>query len=166
MNNPDTRSLLDDLFVDDASEQFRASAMTTLLGAVRRKKRVRKVQGVALALLLLTAIPLAWRLTQPALHDPAPFASKSRSYELVATKVLAPECVVQTQIGGCSIVPTRSDAYAFVESLDSRRFVRALDDEDLLALFAGRAVLLVQRSPGVVEVIFADETLRRGFLVD
>ena len=166
MNRPDTRTLLEDLFADDASEQFRASAMSTMLGAVRRRKRVRKAQAGAFFLLLVAALSLSWWLAQPKAPVSTPLAVQPRPYVAVATTAFSPDRIVQTQTGGCPIIPTRTDAYALIESLDSRQFVRELGDDGLLGLFAGRAVALVYRGHNHAELIFADESLRNGFMVE
>lgn len=160
MSKSEPHSLLEDLFADEGAAQLRVSVLTEVLGAVRHRKRVRKLQGVASALVLLAAIPFAWWWNQPTAPVSAPFASSQPSYELVTTKVLAPERVVQTFVEGCPLTTTQMDGYAVIESMDSRRFVRELDDDGLLGMFAGRTVALVYRSPSVAELIFADGAIR------
>jgi hypothetical protein len=38
--------------------------------------------------------------------------------------------------------------------MDSRQYVRQLDDDGLLALFASKAATLVYRGPGEAELVF------------
>lgn len=163
MNNSEPRSLLEDLFVDEEAEQFRAAAMSSMLGEVRHKRRLRKIQRVALVLMLLAAVPLAWWLTQLATPvSPVP-VSRPLPYEWVTTQALPAECVVRTRVGSCSVIATQTDGCAAIQSENYRRFVHELDDEGLLSFFAGRSVALVRRGPDVAELIVTDESLHHGF---
>ena len=154
MNNSDTRTLLDDLFADQSAGPFRASAMTSMMGAVRRKRRIRKVQRYSALALVLAGVSIAWLLHRPVPTMQPHIASKPTGYKLVSTEAFAVKQMVQTQTGFCSVTHSQPNGVAIIESLDSRQFVRQLDDEGLLGLFAGRAVALVYRGPGEAELVF------------
>jgi len=154
MNNSDTRTLLDDLFADQGADTFRDGAMASMLCAVRRKRRIKRLQVVSALVVMVAAVSLTVLLNRPVPTAQPRIASKPIGYRLVTTTAFAAEHMIQSQAGLCTITRSQSDGFAVIESMDSRQFVRQLDDEGLLGLFAGRAVALVYRGPGEAELVF------------
>lgn len=132
MNTPETDPLLRDLLADEQLDSLRRTSLESLLAEVRRT-RARRLQwerlGQATLALIFTA-GLVWLTFSHDTRNPRPGVTAEPAKPPVGQRVA---------------VATESP----------ERQVRIISDEELFALFPGRAMALIG-PPGKQELVFLD----------
>jgi len=159
MKTPEQERLLRDVLNEDETYgAFRAQLRQTMLTEVRRQARSRREkQLLAMAACLAVALPLLW-LLQPRNSNDTPPAGVA----IVRSSPLKPEQIVTTANHSPNVVWVLSrNTEVMSANFEAVRTVGelppdVLTDEQLLDLFKGRAVALVNLATGK-KLVFLDE---------
>ena len=155
--------LLDDVLTEGVSPEFRDELLERTLHQVRRRKRVRQLnQGLLTVALSFGVLLAVWKAYFPSSHS-----AKSGLPELdvVTSQPVAPSMIVETGIGAVILISSSDAHLAVVHSQFREGLFQEIDDQQLLALLAGRPAALVRESPGRAELLFLDPEDAQGFPV-
>lgn len=161
MNDPrEIERLLADVLGEGVG--FRDGLLHETLRRARRRRRFRQARRAApvLGLAIVLGV-LAWRFF-PA--GPGPLHAPARPYEIVHTRPLAPAACAGTKpmAPGCVVASVTTADMVSTAAASGR--VREISDEDLLALAAPKAVVLVRLGPHSAELIFPDPADREALV--
>ena len=155
--------LLDDVLAEGVSPEFRNELLERTLHQVRRRKRVRQLNQALLAATLSVGLVLAvWKVYFPSSHSAK---SELPALDVVTSHPVAPSMIVETGIGKVSLIRSSDAHLAVVHSQFGEGLFQEINDQELLALLAGRPVALVREAPGRAELLFLDPEDARGFPV-
>ena len=159
MNPPD--QFLSDVFGEP--EEFRDALLAQTLRQVRRRRIFRRCrQGFTAVAGVVAVAVVCWRTFQP---TPLRLPAKAPDLVVIRSQPLPPSMIVETRPDGLTEVASSSATYALVETGAAKRLFREIDDEQLLALLAGKPAALVRRGPNQVELIFLNPEDEKGFPV-
>jgi len=154
-------SLLDDVLTEAAPDCERA-LLDGMLRAVRRRRRMRQCsRGLAVAGVFAAIALAVWyallpttpaKLVQPALH-------------IVSSEPLPASMVVETQPVSFVVVTSSTTTFVMVDTGSIKDPFQEINDDQLLALAAGRPVALVRQGPHQAELLFLDPEDTNGFPV-
>src|SRR5947208_2207639 len=149
----DDNPLLDDVLTEGDSE-FRNELLERTLQQVRRRKRVRQLNRTLLTATLSVGLLLTvWKAYFPSSHSAK---SELPALDVVTSHPVAPSMIVETGIGAISLISSSNADLAVVHSQFGEGLFQEINDQELLALFAGRPVALVREAPGSAELLFLD----------
>ena len=155
--------LLDDVLTEAVSPEFRNELLERTLHQVRRRKRVRRLnQGLLTVALSFGVLLAVWKAYFPSSH---PTRSELPALDVVTSRPVAPSMIVETGIGAVSLISSSDAHLAVVHSQFGEGLFQEIDDQQLLALLAGRPVALVREAPGRAELLFLDPEDAQGFPV-
>ena len=163
MNNRiDQDDLLAEVLAEASPTDFRAAMLAETLRLARRRRHFRQARrglGVFLAIGLLGVFLANKLLTSPVV-SPAPAAKiLNPAYNLVHTRPLPATMMVRTRIYPESefvaTVPT------VVEVATVSGGVRSINDDELLAMLAGKPAVLIRTGPHSEELVFASPDDRK-----
>jgi hypothetical protein len=153
--------LLDDVLTEGA--EFRNELLERTLEQVRRSKRVRQLNQTLLAASVSVGLLLmVWKAYFPSSHSAR---SELPALDVVTSHPVAPSMIVETEIGAISLISSSDADLAVVHSQFGEGLFLEINDQELLALFAGRPVALVREAPGRAELLFLDPEDAQGFPV-
>jgi len=158
-----TEQLLDDLLAEAAPPGFRAVLLDQTLRQARRRKRIRRwniaLSAAACAALLTVAF---WQAREPrTASNPA----RRPDLVIVRSQPLNPAQIVSTRPGAVQMVSSSASTFTLVQTRVSERLYEEIDDQQLLALLAGKPVALIHRGPNQAELIFLNPADEKGFRV-
>jgi hypothetical protein len=164
MKTPEQQRLLRDVLNEDESyTAFRAELRQTILTELRRRRWSRRAQPLlTLAACVALALTLLWMFRPPGSDNRQP-----ASVAIVRSVPLKPEQIVTTANHRSNIATVQSrNIEIMAVGLEIVRTIggfRAdtLTDQELLDLFKGRAVALVDLDSGR-KLVFLDEDAPRG----
>lgn len=164
MKTPEQERLLRDVLNEDEGyAALRAQLRQKMLAEVRRRRWSRRAKPVlALAACVAVALTLLW-LVQPRDSNPR----QGMGAPTVRSVPLKPEQIVTTAKHNPNVVMVQSRTVEVLSArLDVVRTIGefradSLTDEELLDLFKGRAVALVNLSTGK-KLVFLDEEAQAG----
>jgi len=155
-------SLLDDVLAETAPAHFERALLDGTLRAVRRQRRMRQCNRGLAAVGVFAAIALAvWnallpstsvKFVRPALH-------------IVSSQPLPASMVVGTKPGSVVVVTSSPTTFVMVETGSIQDPFQEINDEQLLALAAGRPAALVRQRPHQAELLFLNPEDTNGFPV-
>jgi len=153
---------LDDVLTEGDSE-FRNELLERTLQQVRRRRRVRQFnQGLLTVALSLGVLLAVWKAYFPSSHSAK---SELPALDVVTSHPVAPSMIVETEIGAISLISSSDADLAVVHSQFGDGLFQEIDDQELLALLAGRHVALVREATGRAELLFLDPEDAQGFPV-
>ena|SRR5438477_9451780 len=159
--NPDP--LLDDVLTEGVSAEFRNELLERTLRQVRRRKHVRQLNQTLLAATLSAGLLLTvWKAYFPSSHSAK---SELPVLDVVTSRPVAPSMIVETEIGAISLIRSSDADLAVVHSQFGEGLFQEINDQELLALLAGRPAALVREAPGHAELLFLDPDDAQGFPV-
>jgi hypothetical protein len=162
-NQSDPDRLLDDILADAAPPEFRAEMLEQTLQQVRQRSRVRRWNRSIVVVTLVVSIPLlGWKLF---VATPKSGKSPPPSFSLVRSQPLGPSLIVETKLGIVKIITSSPSTFAFVETELGKHLVTEINDDQLLALVAGRPAALVRQGPHQAELLFLNPEDQNGFPV-
>src|SRR6266496_1897687 len=145
--NPDP--LLDDVLTEGVSPEFRNELLERTLRQVRRRKRIRQFNQTLLASTLSVGLLLmVWKAYFPS-SDSA--KSELPALDVVTSHPVAPSMIVGTELGAVSLISSSDADLAVVRSQFEEGLFQEINDQELLALLAGRPAALVREAPGRAE---------------
>ena len=154
--------LLDDVLTEGDSE-FRNELLERTLQQVRRRKRVRQLNRTLLTATLSVGLLLTvWKAYFPSSHSAK---SELPALDVVTSHPVAPSMIVETGIGAVSLISSSNAHLAVVHTQFGDGLFQEIDDQELLALLAGRHVALVREATGRAELLFLDPEDAQGFPV-
>jgi hypothetical protein len=175
---PDFESnrLLEEIFQEAVPDDFRAALLRHTVQRVRRKRRARKLAWTSLGVALfigLTAVilnvlspELPWIETRaPDSPAPIPAPAPQPAYDLVTSRPLDPAMIVETRAGTANVVNSWAGSVTVIATSSTERPYKAITDEELFKLLAGKLAALVRRGPGEAELIFLDTDEETSFLL-
>jgi len=155
--------LLDDVLTEGVSPEFRNELLERTLHQLRRRKHVRQFNRTLLAATLTFGVLLAvWKSYFRASH---PTRSELPTLDVVTSHPVAPSMIVETGIGAVSLISSSDTDLAVVHSQSGDGLFQEINDQELLALFAGRPVALVREALGRAELLFLNPEDAQGFPV-
>ena len=157
----ETERLLNDVL--DGAAEWRGELLAQTLRQVRRRTRVRRARSALATVALLAIVSVAvWRSRPPS----SPSARMTKPDLIVIySRPLDASMIVRTRPNSVSVVASSESTFNLVETGARKSLVREIDDEGLLALFAGKAVVLVRPGPNQAELIFLHPEDAKGFPV-
>jgi len=159
--NPDP--LLDDVLTEGVSPEFRNELLERTLRQVRRRKRIRQFNQTLLASTLSVGLLLmVWKAYFPSSHSAK---SELPALDVVTSHPVAPSMIVGTELGAVSLISSSDADLAVVRSQFEEGLFQEINDQELLALLAGRPAALVREAPGRAELLFLDPDDAQGFPV-
>src|SRR5438105_4064364 len=137
----ETERLLNDVL--DGAAEWRGELLAQTLRQVRRRTRVRRARSALATVALLAIISVAvWRSRPPS----SPSARMTKPDLIVIhSRPLEASMIVRTRPDSVNVVASSESTFTLVETGARKSLLREIDDEELLALFAGKAVALVRR---------------------
>jgi hypothetical protein len=167
MNRPtDNERLLDDVLSEAVPADFREALLGETLRLAGRRRRWRQTCRAAASLVALGLLAgLVWQ-NQPRPPAAMPPVAKAgdKGYQLIRTEPLLVSAMVTTH----SLAEGQ-----FVASVATTEMVqtssgnfRVINDDELLALAASRAVALVRLGPHSEQLVFANPADEKGFPVN
>jgi len=149
--NDSQEELLADLFGDAGRPDARARQREALLGAVRRRNRMRRwrsrtaAAGVALAVVgLWWGWSSGWGGAGARLAGaPGPMIARPEA-----------DAIAPTELPRLELVATDPRAVEVVHSQPAARIYREIDETELLSLAGGEPVALIPQGPGRAELVF------------
>jgi len=160
MKTPEQERLLGNVLYDESYAGFRVQVRERMLGEVRRHRHLRRTkQLLALAACLAVAAGVHWIFTSRQTITP-----KAERITIVRSVPLRPEQIITTggHAGTLAVVVSRdmevsSLRLGIVETV-ARLPADILTDEQLLNLFKGRAVALVNSASGKRLLLLDEES--------
>ena len=148
--------LLDEVFAEAATGQFRQRLLDTTLQAARQRRRTRHagcgIAIAAIAVLAVLAIGPFMRAPTPAL---AAKTTTSR-LQIVRSQPLPISAMVETKPGIVRQITSSSQLFVLVETGATKNPVKEINDDQLLALSSGRPVALLRDSDHAARLLFLD----------
>jgi len=161
-NSPDGHDLLHDVLGEGAPGRFREALLGETLRLARRRRHVRRARSVigGIALIAAAAILIRQSAIPPASHPiaetPAPVKPT-----LVTDQPLPPSAIITTQPFSGASLPGPLPLYSEVTTVAGN--FRNINDDDLLAITAGRHALLIRTGPDSEKLVFEDPKDQHGF---
>jgi len=163
MKTPEEETLLGDVLCDESYAGFRAQVRDRMSAEIRRCRAFRRAkQLLALAACVAGALGIHWILAPR-----APVDRQAGRIAIVRSVPLKPEQIVTTVAHGSAVTVMRSRDVE-ISSLRLGIFetvatvpAKQISDEELLDLFKGRAVALVNSGSGK-RLLFLDEESSRS----
>jgi hypothetical protein len=156
-----TEKLLDDLLEEAAPPEFRTALLNETLRQARRRKNIRRLNSVLGAAACAGILAFAfWKLRGP---TAGPNPIRRPDLIIVQSRPLNPAQIVRTKPGTMEMVSSSASTFSLVETRVSERLYAEIDDQQLLALLAGKPVALVHRGPNQAELIFLNPGDEKGF---
>lgn len=160
---PDPHRLLNEILEEAAPAAFRSAVLEQTLRRVRRRRVVRQARRGLVALAFLAGLPLVlWRTLLPPDHDTE---SGFPKIAMVSSQPPTASLILDTKPDGVTIVTSSPGAVVFVETGVAKDSPKEITDEELLALVAGKAAVLVRQSPHQAELVFVNAEDQNGFRV-
>jgi hypothetical protein len=161
-NQPEADRLLDDIFGENISPDFKNDVLDQTLRRVRRRKSMRRVNRGVIVLALFVCLPLAvWRWP---VRPPQPLRSSMLGYGLVNSKPLDPSMIVESKADGLNVITSSPSTVVVIESIPGQDLFQEIDDQQLLTLLAGRPAALVRQGPQA-ELVFLNPADADGFFM-
>jgi hypothetical protein len=146
--------LLRDAFDGSANADFQTGLLASTIRAARRRRHRRRLQRATLAVVAIVAV--AFGLSRVARQSQPLVPAVPSGYDIVHTQPLPAAAVVHTQpLLPPQIASTTAFASVVTTTPGSGR-VRYVTDEELFALVAPRAAVLVRTGPHSQRMIFVD----------
>jgi hypothetical protein len=163
---PDTEHLLEDIFQESVTPDFRAVMLAETLWQVRQQRAARRRQRVlVIAVAALTVSLALWRSQKPApairLAE-APAVGSARPVQ-VRSLPLRAEMIVESAPAGVAIVVSARTTAAVIESRSDQKSFQEIDDPELLLLVAGRPAALVRPIGQPPQLLFLNPAEEEGF---
>jgi hypothetical protein len=161
----DNEPLLTDVLGEGVAGDFRERLLGETLRLARRRRRFRHARRAGSFLVLAIGVCLlAWQISVPP-SKPARSNLHAKPYEIVITRPLASTAWIETRpMARVRLVASAPIGKVITTAAAGRR-VPEISDDDLLALAAPKAAVLVRLGPHLAELVFADpadqETLVR-----
>ena len=156
---PDHDPLLADVLAEAEPADFRAALLGETLRLARRRRIGRRVRRSALvATIVLGAVTLGLWKNPPSSPAPAAVlpASPASAYTLIRSQIFPEAARVATQPFQPDRIVSSFAGVVTIRTPMADRFVRLIDDDELLALASPRPAALVRIGPATQELIFAD----------
>ncbi|MFO1497619.1 MAG: hypothetical protein U1G07_04370 [Verrucomicrobiota bacterium] len=150
--------LLNAVLEETASPDFRADVLARALGQLQRRRRQRLyARGIAVLGAFLAAGAGLWMSLREGDTAPTIAATPATAIPMLRSRPLEASAIVHSTANSVALVVTNSRGVRVIESASDDRAVREVDDDDLLALFKGRAVALVRQGPHEAALVLLDE---------
>lgn len=152
---PDEKDLLASVLADESDGAFREAQRQRWLraGARRRGWRRLRVAGAFGVIVVGVAGWLGWH-TGAGDRLRAAIAAAVKSQQVTSAARIAE---VRTSASTIRIVSTEPQSVEFVETRSAQATVREISDEELFALFPGRAVAIVGSGTGHAQLILPEQ---------
>jgi hypothetical protein len=163
--------LLDDVLADTVSADFSEAVLERTLRQARRRQRIRRSQQTVLIVAVLAAL-IFWLWPR---ERPVPIQAEKESRPIllalpvvnfVETLPLPPGMIVETRAGLAAMILASPSTLKLVETLPAGELFRQLNDDQLLALVAGRPVALVRYGPHDAMIVMSEEIVDHGFRLE
>jgi hypothetical protein len=160
-----TKQLADDLLDDSASQEFRSALMDKTLRSARQRKRMRYF-NLALSVVALTGI---FAFSFQEMCKPATSLSQIHQPILSTAPVpsLNPERVANTKpnlLKNDTVLDSSDSTLVVVQTSESDQ-PKEINDQELLALAAGKPVALIHQTGHQSELIFLNPKDKDGFSI-
>jgi hypothetical protein len=153
---PDAERLLDEVLGEDVSPDFRAGLLTGTLKQARRRKQFRRWNR---GLLMAALVVAAWVWSRkPRTIVEVERAATQKSLEIIMSKPMNPASIIVSSPGLAKEINSSGHGFAIIETDPSIRHFRELDDDQLMALTAGKPSMLVRQGPHEAELLVVDST--------
>jgi len=164
MKNPsDQNPLLDDILGEGNPPEFGNGLLDEMLRHVRHRKRIARRNRFLLAAAILLGVPLMlWKVNSPSSR---PNTSELRALEVISSRSITSSMIVETRIDAVILITSTDANLAVVHSRAWPESIQEINDQELLALLAGRPAALVREGPGRAQLLFLDPEDEQGFPV-
>ena len=155
-------SLLDDVLSEAAPADFERALLDGTLRAVRHRRRLRRASpGLAVAGVFAAIAVAVWNALLPT----TPVNLVRPTLHIVRSQPLPASMVVGTKPGSVVVVTSSPTTFVMVETGSIKDPFQEINDEQLLALAAGRPAALVRQGPHQAELLFLNPEDKNGFPV-
>ncbi|HEU5125796.1 MAG TPA: hypothetical protein VFW05_17225 [Verrucomicrobiae bacterium] len=158
-----TDPLLDDLLDETAPSNFRATVLAETLRHARRRKQARRLNAILAAIAVVGL--LTFSMWNPPQNKTAVRPDSTSRLKIVESRPLNPGQVVITKAGSVRTVDSLDTTVAIVETDPSRRNFDEINDQQLLALAAGRPIAFLHPGSDREELILLNPADRNGFVI-
>ncbi len=153
----DRERLIDDLIAGEA-DGFREQSLKVLLQSAQRRRQMRVVRGVGVAMAALAAIATVawfWMIPRQPASLVADHSSEQTACDLVNTTPLLPEQIVTTFSLSQEQTVNTGFGLRIVQTFPGN--IHEVGDEELLTLALPRIAALVRRGPDQAELVFVSD---------
>lgn len=158
--------LLNDVLAETSPADFREALLGETLRLARRRRHFRQTRQTigVLGVFIFLAI-LGWQNwpTQSVASKPIAEKAARTSYKLVRTQPLPENDLITTRQSSAKIVASISDV---AQISTAGGGFRQINDNELLALLAGKPAVLIRTGPHSEELVFANPMDQKGFPVN
>jgi hypothetical protein len=156
------RDLFRDVLNEGSAAEFEEAVFQKALGTARRARRIRVGSRCAVAMLVAAIAVLQFLPRRPVEMANAPQESKEVPLgHMVLNTQPFTGTIRSERIGPGRLLVTGSSVVPLRTGETDGGDVRLINDEELLALFAGKPVALVHRGPNSAELVFLEEEPRQ-----
>jgi hypothetical protein len=158
-----TDHLLDDLLSETAPSDFRATVLADTLRHARRRKQTRRLNATLAAIAVVGLLTFSvWNPTQ---NQTAVHPDSSSNVQVIESRPLNPNQIVSTTAGSVRWVDSSITTVALVETDPVQRNFEEINDQQLLALAAGRPIAFLHLGSDREELILLNPADRNGFVI-
>jgi hypothetical protein len=159
----DNEDLLSDVLSETTPADFRAAMLNETLRCVGKRRRVKQMRGAAALLAVLGLIGFfAWSHLRPATTVPLQVVAE-KSYQLIQTQPLRTGMIITSRPMTSEQMAVSTRAANIIETRSVGNGFRVINDDELLALVAPRAVVLVRLGQNSEQLIFGNPEDAEGF---
>lgn len=152
--------LLNEVFGEAASAEFRAELLGKTLREVHRRGRLRRqIQVFSTTVAAFAVIALGVRFWL----GPKGPASSRPNLMVVHSELLDPRMLVVSDTATFGLVRSSDSTFTLLRTSDAERPFELINDNQLLALLGGRPAALVYRGPARAELVFLNPDDQNGF---
>ena len=153
---PDAERLLDDVLGEAASPDFRAGLLDGTLKQARRRKQFRRWNR---GLLMAALVVAAWVWSRkPHTAVEVERVTAQKPFEIIVSKPMNPAWIIVSSPGLVKEINSSNFRVGIIETDPTVRYFRELNDDQLMALTAGKPSMLVRQGPHEAELLVVDST--------